>query len=140
MHFIDMSEKCSKKQIFFIQTSTLIPCNIKTIQQISKVQKHGTKLVTWLNFLFYNFSSKPQCCPYKEADSKAVKVVNFATKWLNLYPHTVYAQSISQFFENRPTPRLDPTQSQCNFDPFFLGNLCLFEYHSPQLFPAMYLH
>ena len=56
---------------------------------ILKVQKHGTELVTWLHFLFYNFGSKPHCCPYKEAGLKAVKVVNFATKWLNLYPHTV---------------------------------------------------
>ena len=78
-----------EKRIFFIQTSTLIPCSIKTVRYMLKVQKHGTELVTWLHFLFYNFSSKPQCCPYKEADSKAVKVVNFATKWLNLYPHTV---------------------------------------------------
>ena len=78
-----------KKQIFFIQTSTLIPCDIKTIQCISKIQKHGTELVTWLHFLFYNFTSKPHCCPYKEADLKAVKVVNFVTKGLNLYPRTV---------------------------------------------------
>ena len=78
-----------QKRIFFIQTSTLIPCSVKTIRYISKVQKHGTELVTWLHFLFYNFSSKPHCWPYKEADLKAVKVVNFATKWLNLYPHTV---------------------------------------------------
>ena len=84
-----MSEKYPKNGFFFIQTSTLIPWSIKTIRYISKVQKHGTELVTWLHFLFYNFSSKPHCCPYKEADLKAVKVVNFATKWLNLYPHTV---------------------------------------------------
>ena len=54
-----------------------------------KFQKHGTRFVTCLHFLFLNLSSKPHGCPLKEADVKAVKVVKFATKWLNLYPHTV---------------------------------------------------
>ena len=59
------------------------------IKDNSKFQKHGTLFVTWLHFLFFNLSSKPHGCPLKEADLETVKVVNFATKWLNLYPHTV---------------------------------------------------
>ena len=59
------------------------------IKDNSKFQKHGTWFITWLHFLFFNLSSKPHGCPLKEADLETVKVVNFATKWLNLYPHTV---------------------------------------------------
>ena len=43
--------------------------------------------------MFFNHSSKPHRCPLKEADLETVKVVNFATKWLNLYPHTVISEN-----------------------------------------------
>ena len=55
----------------------------------SKCQNQGILFLIWLRFLFYNLSSQPHGCPLKEADLETVKVVNFATKWLNLYPHTV---------------------------------------------------
>ena len=77
-----------KLQFFFICPS-LKPHKIQMIKDNSKFQKHGTWFITWLHFLFFNLSSKPHGCPLKEADLETVKVVNFATKWLNLYPHTV---------------------------------------------------
>ena len=82
------TEICQKLQFFFICPS-LKPHKIQMIKDNSKFQKHGTWFITWLHFLFFNLSSKPHGCPLKEADLETVKVVNFATKWLNLYPHTV---------------------------------------------------
>ena len=78
-----------KLQFFFI-CPFLKPHKIQMIKDNSKFQKHGTWFITWLHFLFFNLSSKTHGCPLKEADLETVKVVNFATKWLNLYPHTVY--------------------------------------------------
>ena len=77
-----------KLQFFFICPS-LKPHIIQMIKDNSKFQKHGTWFINWLHFLFFNLSSKPHGCPLKEADLETVKVVNFATKWLNLYPRTV---------------------------------------------------
>ena len=77
-----------KLQFFFI-CPFLKPHKIQMIKDNSKFQKHGTWFITWLHFLFFNLSSKTHGCPLKEADLETVKVVNFATKWLNLYPHTV---------------------------------------------------
>ena len=46
-------------------------------------------MVFWLEFLFSNNPSKSTGSPLREAEVKAVKVVNFVAMWLNLYPHTV---------------------------------------------------
>ena len=87
-HCWKSTENCQKLQFFFICPS-LKPHKIQMKKDNSKFQKHGTWFITWLHFLFFNLSSKPHGCPLKEADLETVKVVNFATKWLNLYPHTV---------------------------------------------------
>ena len=87
-----------KLQFFFICPS-LKPHKIQMIKDNSKFQKHGTWFITWLHFLFFNLSSKPHGCPLKEADLETVKVVNFATKWLNLYPRTVHILKKLKHFE-----------------------------------------
>ena len=83
------STEISQKLQFFFICPSLKPHKIQMIKDNSKFQKHGTWFITWLHFLFFNLSSKPHGCLLKEADLETVKVVNFATKRLNLYPHTV---------------------------------------------------
>ena len=39
--------------------------------------------------MFSNNHSKSTGSPLREAEVKAVKVVNFVAMWLNLYPRTV---------------------------------------------------
>ena len=46
-------------------------------------------MVFCLIILFSNHPSKSTGGPFKEGDSKGVKVGNFVAMWLNLYPHTV---------------------------------------------------
>ena len=46
-------------------------------------------MVRCLVFLFSDHPSKSIGSPFREADLKAVKVVNFVAMRLNLYPHTV---------------------------------------------------
>ena len=53
-------------------------------------------MVFCLIFLFYNHPSKNTSSPLKEAEAKAVKVVNFVAMWLNLYPHTVLTHTLLQ--------------------------------------------
>ena len=47
-------------------------------------------MVFCLIFLFSNHPSKYTGSPLREAEVKAVKVVNFVAMWLNLNPHTVF--------------------------------------------------
>ena len=84
------STEIHQKLHFFFICPSLKPHKIQMIKDNSKFQKHGTWFINWLHFLFFNLSSKPHSCPLKEANLETVKVVNFATKWLNLYPHTVF--------------------------------------------------
>ena len=55
-------------------------------------------MVFCLIFLFYNHPSKNTGSPLREAEVKAVKVVNFVAMWLNLYPHTVDSSLNSAFY------------------------------------------
>ena len=47
--------------------------------------------------MFSNNHSKSTGSPLREAEVKAVKVVNFVAMWLNLYPHTVDSSLNSAF-------------------------------------------
>ena len=62
----------------------------------SKFQKQASLLVFWLQFVFSNNHSKSTGSPLREAEVKAVKVVNFVAMWLNLYPHTVLTHTLLQ--------------------------------------------
>ena len=66
-----------------------MPHKIQTLEDNSKFQKQASLLVFCLIFLFYNHPSKNTSCPLREAEVKAVKVVNFVAMWLDLYPRTV---------------------------------------------------
>ena len=66
------------------------PHKIQMKKDNSKIQKQASLLVFCVIFLFSNHPSKSTGSPFREADSKGVKVVNFVAKWLNLYPHTVF--------------------------------------------------
>ena len=100
-----------KLQFFFICPS-LKPHKIQMIKDYSKFQKHGTWFITWLHFLFFNLSSKPHGCPLKEADLETVKVVNFATKWLNLYPRTVLRHGSASCLHKNIKPRKSASDSK----------------------------
>ena len=66
------------------------PHRIQISRDITKFQKQPTLLVYCLKYFFSDIPSKSTGCPFREAERKAVKVVNFVAMWLNLYPHTVY--------------------------------------------------
>ena len=66
-----------------------MPHKIKTLEDNSKFQKQASLLVFCEVFLFSNNPSKSTGSPLRDAELKAVKVVNFVAMWLNLYPHTV---------------------------------------------------
>ena len=53
-------------------------------------------MVFCLIFLFSNHPSKYTGSPLREAEVKAVKVVNFVAMWLNLYPHTMLLSKVTR--------------------------------------------
>ena len=89
------STEIQPKLLFFFICLSLKPHKIPMKKDNSKFQKQASLLVFWLQFVFSNNHSKSTGSPLREAEVKAVKVVNFVAMWLNLYPHTVLRQKDS---------------------------------------------
>ena len=83
------STEIQPKLLFFFICLSLKPHKIPMKKDNSKFQKQASLLVFWLQFVFSNNHSKSTGSPLREAEVKAVKVVNFVAMWLNLYPRTV---------------------------------------------------
>ena len=69
------------------------PHRIQISRDMTKFQRQPTLLVDCPNCLFSYVLSKSTGRPFREAERKAVKVVNFVAMWLNLYPHTVFDET-----------------------------------------------
>ena len=86
------SKENHQKLLFFFICPSLEPHKIQKKRDNWNFQKQASLLVFWLQFVFSNNHSKSTGSPLREAEVKAVKVVNFVAMWLNLYPRTVTNQ------------------------------------------------
>ena len=84
------SAEIHQKLHFFFLCLSLKPHKIQVRKDNSKFQKQASLLVFCQIFLFSDYPSKITGSPLRDAEVKAVKVVNFVAMWLNLYPYTVH--------------------------------------------------
>ena len=92
------SREIHPKLKFFCICLSLKPHIIQMEKDNSKFQKQSSSFRYYLDFWFADHPSKNTGSPLREAEVKAVKVVNFVAMWLNLYPHTVDSSLNSAFY------------------------------------------